>query len=67
MAKRQIYTEWDEAPAILTTAQAAALLQTTDRTIKQMIYDKRLPAAKVGRAWRIEKSEVRKLFLKGKK
>ena len=60
-----IYRTWDEAPAILTTGQAAILLQCHINTIKNMVADGRLHAVKVGNGWRIEKETVKALFESG--
>jgi len=46
---------------LLTTAQAAEYLQLSERTIRQWIKDKKLPASKPGKAWRIKKSDIEKL------
>jgi len=47
---------------LLTTAQTAEYLQLTERTIRQYIKDKKLPASKLGKAWRIKKRDVDKLI-----
>jgi excisionase family DNA binding protein len=46
---------------LLTTAQAAEYLQLSERTIRQWIKDKKLPASKYGKAWRIKKADIDKL------
>ena len=57
-----IYRTWDEAPAILTTWQAAILLQCHFNTIKNVVADGRLHAVKVGNGWRVEKETLRAMF-----
>lgn len=39
----------------LTVAEAAALLRIGERTAYKLVRDGRIPAAKVGNQWRIEK------------
>ena len=46
---------------LMTTAQTAKYLQLSERTIRQWIKDKKLPASKPGKAWRIKKSDIDKL------
>jgi excisionase family DNA binding protein len=52
----------DQVP-LLTPSDAAKLLNLPTQTILDMIHRKELPALKVGRHWRILKSEVIKLML----
>ena len=47
---------------LLTTAQTSEYLQLSERTIRQYIKDKKLPASKLGKAWRIKKSDLDKLI-----
>jgi DNA binding domain, excisionase family len=47
---------------LLTTAQTAEYLQLSERTIRQYIKDKKLSASKLGKVWRIRKSDVDMLF-----
>ena len=47
---------------LLTTAQTAEYLQLSERTIRQWIKDKKIPASKLGKGWRIKKSDVDKLI-----
>jgi len=45
---------------LLTTQQAAELLQVSQRTVNRMIQDKKLPAFKVGGQWRVRESQLTK-------
>ena len=47
------FIHWDDVPLLLTTDEAASFLRLHVNTIKYMICNGRLPATKVGRAWRI--------------
>lgn len=47
---------------ILTVKEAAAQLKTTRQQIRKMIANGELPAAKVGREWRIPLAGVREYF-----
>jgi excisionase family DNA binding protein len=50
--------KWDDLPLVLTADEAAEILRVTVTTIKKMCADGRLPAAKVGRAWRLNRDDV---------
>jgi excisionase family DNA binding protein len=52
------FTHWDDVPLLLTTDEAATLLRLHVNTIKYMIRNGKLPAARVGRAWRIPREAV---------
>lgn len=45
--------------------ETAELLQVTTRTIQNYIFDKRLPAQKIGGKWHIAEDNI-KSFLEGK-
>jgi excisionase family DNA binding protein len=47
-----------QAPQVMTVAQASAYLQVTPAVIRRMIKEGSLNAQKVGREWRILKSEL---------
>jgi len=53
------YTNWDEVPLLLTTDETAAILRVHTNTVKYLIHSGQLPAAKIGRAWRIPRESVR--------
>ena len=44
----------------LTVREAAEMLQVSKRTLERMIYDKKFPAFKVGRQWRVCESQLNK-------
>ena len=45
--------------ALLTVAQAADYLKISDKTVRRLISDQKILAAKVGnRAWRIKESDI---------
>ena len=43
---------------ILTILQAAEYLQVCDKTVRRLIWNKQLPASKIGKSWRIKKSDI---------
>jgi excisionase family DNA binding protein len=43
---------------VLTATQAAAYLQVSASTIRRLAREKRLPAARMGRRWRFQKSAL---------
>ena len=50
---------------ILTAQQAAELLQIHPETMRRMLKRGRIPGHKIGRAWRILESEIRRLVMEG--
>lgn len=53
---------WDDVPLVLSTTEAAVVLNVHLNTIKNMIRDGQLPATRLGKTWRIEKSNLRGLW-----
>ena len=43
---------------ILTVAQAAEYLKVCDKTVRRLIAKQELIASKVGKSWRIKKSDI---------
>jgi excisionase family DNA binding protein len=43
---------------ILTTAEVAARLKVTRQTVQRLINDGKLVASRVGREWRVKRSEL---------
>lgn len=43
---------------ILTIPQAAEYLQVCDKTVRRLISNKQLLASKIGKSWRIKKSDI---------
>lgn len=43
---------------ILTVAEAAALLRISINTARALIADRTIPATKVGRQWRIRRTDI---------
>lgn len=43
---------------ILTTAEVAARLKVTRQTVQRLIHDGKLVASRVGREWRVKRSEL---------
>ncbi len=59
----KIYKNWDDAPVLLSTEQAAGLMQIHLNTMKRWLYDGKIPGArKIGRDWRIDKASLRRWF-----
>ena len=51
-----------DLPELITVEQAAAYLQVAPVTVYRMLDAGKLPAAKVGRMWRIRKTDVDKFI-----
>jgi excisionase family DNA binding protein len=62
MKRTDEYTRWEDVPLTLSTPEAAKLLRVHRNTVMAMIDDGRLPAVKIGRNWRINKSDVMRLL-----
>ena len=50
----------NDLPEVLTLSELAIFLKVTNQTIYNMIWDKRIPAFKAGRSWRIKREDVAK-------
>lgn len=49
--------------AILTVAQAAKYLKVCEKTVRRLISNKELSASRVGKSWRIQKSDIEKYLM----
>lgn len=49
--------------SILTVAQAAEYLKVCEKTVRRLISNKALSASKVGKSWRIQKSDIDKYLM----
>ena len=52
-------------PDVLTVEQAAAYLQVHVETVRRHCRDQLIPAAKVGRGWRIRKVDLDEFLARG--
>lgn len=48
---------------IMTIQQAAEYLQVCDKTVRRLISKKELSASKIGKSWRIKKSDIEEYLL----
>ncbi|GIV69220.1 helix-turn-helix domain-containing protein [Caldilinea sp.] len=55
-------SQWSDLPLVLTSEQAAAVLQVTRRTITNMLDRGDLRGVKIGKEWRISRSELVRLI-----
>jgi len=62
MTEQQRWTNWEDVPLALSAQDTADLLGVHVNTVKHMIHDGRLPAVKVGRAWRVKRETVKALL-----
>jgi excisionase family DNA binding protein len=53
-------------PPVMTTEQAARYLQLNRETVKQLLRTGAIPGLKLGRAWRISKTQLDAVFAGGK-
>ncbi len=52
-------TSWDDVPLVLNIQEVADLLGVHLNTIKKKVGDE-IPARKVGRSWRVSKSDLQR-------
>jgi|GraSoiStandDraft_47_1057283.scaffolds.fasta_scaffold978422_2 excisionase family DNA binding protein len=63
MLKLVVASKEDISMAALTTEQVAKRLNTTERTIRRMLNDKRLKGFRLGpRVWRVEEADLEKFI-----
>lgn len=60
-ARSQFYYDWDDVPVLLDVTMAARLLGYDCESIKVMCRSGRLPGFKVGKEWRINKSDIMRM------
>lgn len=58
MTQDKPITDWDELGVVLTVEQAAEVLQLHFTTVKRLLKQGKLPGRKVGRQWRINKTDL---------
>ena len=56
---RTTYTNWNALPLILTTTQAALLLQITPEHLSRMCARGTIPAMRLEQQWRISRDMIR--------
>jgi excisionase family DNA binding protein len=49
---------WDDVPAMLSTEEVSTVLRVHVNTVKKLITEGKIPAYKVGRAYRINKADL---------
>ena len=62
MTEQPKWTDWDQVPLVLGVKDVAELLGVHYNTVKKMVQDGRLPAVKVGRAWRVRREAVQAML-----
>ena len=62
MTEQPKWTNWDQVPLVLGVKDVADLLGVHYNTVKKMAQDGRLPAVKVGRAWRIQREAIKAML-----
>lgn len=58
-------TQWSDLPLVLTSEQAAAVLQLKRRTIANMLDRGDLHGVKIGKEWRISRAELQRFLENG--
>lgn len=63
MRKKLTYIrDWSELPVLMTIEQCAAVLNCTYENARLLVKSGELPARKIGKSWRVEKSALKKMF-----
>jgi len=57
-------SQWSDLPLVLTSDQAAVVLQINRRTLTNMLDDGRLRGVKIGKEWRVSRAEMMR-FVEG--
>lgn len=57
-------SQWSDLPLVLTSDQAAAVLQVNRRTLTNMLDRGILRGVKIGKEWRVSREEIRR-FVEG--
>lgn len=58
-------TQWSDLPLVLTSEQAAAVLQLKRRTVANMLDRGDLHGVKIGKEWRISRAELQRFLENG--
>ncbi len=53
---------WDELPLLMTTSEAALLLDMTVNSVQRLCASGDIPAKKIGDTWRILRDNIRKMM-----
>ena len=56
------YTDWNRVPLLLDTYQAAVLLQITPEHLSRMCKKGTVPAARIGKGWRISREVIQEML-----
>ena len=54
-----VNTRWGELPELLTAGEAASFLRVSARQVNRLCREGKLPAGKVGNAWRVNRDALR--------
>lgn len=57
-----IYRDWDDIPLIMGLSEISILTGLGVDRIRQLCADGTIPAFRVGKKWKVEKSDLRKWF-----
>lgn len=65
MKKRKFITSIEEVPVFVDVPYICNLLQLHENTVRRLIQNGSIKAAKVGKVWRIPKTEIEKIYNEG--
>ena len=67
MSKQRLPTSWDDVPVMFDLPYACVLLGLSYEWLKRLAEQKKVPAHKVGKGWRFEKTELLEWFKSDKR
>ena len=62
MTEQAKWQNWDQVPLVLGLQEVADLLRVHPNTAKKLCQTGKLPAVKVGRAWRVQRKAVKAML-----
>lgn len=65
MKKRTFITSLSEVPLFVDVPFICDMMQLHPNTVRKMIRDGRIKAARIGKTWRIPKSEIERIYNEG--
>lgn len=64
--KITFYKDWEQMPLALTVSEVAAILHTSEQSIRKHARAGTLPANKFGKSWRFDRTVIQQVVEGGK-
>ncbi|MBR6968499.1 MAG: helix-turn-helix domain-containing protein [Ruminococcus sp.] len=65
MKKQKFITSLEDIPVFVDVPYICDLLQLHENTVRRLIQNGSIKAAKIGRTWRIPKNEIERIYNEG--